>query len=688
MKKEKATFIMPLYAKDKKYINEYFKKSIKSILEQTDTNYQVIIIDDYSPIENYNLALNFINSLNDERFKIIRCNKNRGPGYCRNIGIDYAYKTMSQFILFNDSDDISNPDRLKLVRKAFNNKKVDVIYSSFVAIDENDKEIDYKDLVPSLKCIIDGHKDPVQGDNVFVKYVTQKNYVNLTSTTAVRTSFAYKYKFPNFRVSEDTYAWYMYSVNGNFYYEKNILTKYRVVRKGSSNSRQSVKSFYEEKVKHDCMGFNKAFRLYLKSHKALRNEIVKIKHDFYNCLYNSIEKESSDELKRKLLKKINKYNYYLDINIKKASKYVVQIIVPQTEGKVGGSDTHVLTLSSYQNKDDDYTPIILFTRNPEYLEKIKNKNISYIYCGNCKSKIKQLYLLSDLPRKYNIKIMHSHQYNANYFCSAIKLYNKRWRHIPCVMTCHGWIENNIVDKYYTFWDFFTYLFATALICVSTKDINRLNKTIYKNKKKFYIPNGVEVDYKEIDKKTILKKYKLPLNKKIVAYVGRLAPEKRIDLIIESARINCSKNDDLIYIICGSGDEESNIKSLINKYKLNDRVFMLGYIANIKEIYSIVDVLVLSSDTEGTPRAVLEAMSNKVCVVSTNVGGLKEIITNNKNGILVEKGNYEELSEKILYLLNNDKLRIKFANEGYKKVNKEFNIIKMKEEIKKVYNKIK
>ncbi len=242
MKKEKATFIMPLYAKDKKYINEYFKKSIKSILEQTDTNYQVIIIDDYSPIENYNLALNFINSLNDERFKIIRCNKNRGPGYCRNIGIDYAYKTMSQFILFNDSDDISNPDRLKLVRKAFNNKKVDVIYSSFVAIDENDKEIDYKDLVPSLKCIIDGHKDPVQGDNVFVKYVTQKNYVNLTSTTAVRTSFAYKYKFPNFRVSEDTYAWYMYSVNGNFYYEKNILTKYRVVRKGSSNSRQSVKN--------------------------------------------------------------------------------------------------------------------------------------------------------------------------------------------------------------------------------------------------------------------------------------------------------------------------------------------------------------------------------------------------------------------------------------------------------------
>ncbi len=78
----------------------------------------------------------------------------------------------------------------------------------------------------------------------------------------------------------------------------------------------------------------------------------------------------------------------------------------------------------------------------------------------------------------------------------------------------------------------------------------------------------------------------------------------------------------------------------------------------------------------------------MCDDSTNIGEIKEISNNNKTGILVEKGNYEELSEKILYLLNNDKLRIKFANEGYKKVNKEFNIIKMKEEIKKVYNKIK
>ena len=437
----------------------------------------------------------------------------------------------------------------------------------------------------------------------------------------------------------------------------------------------------EKDIKEEIKKFKK------QNKELLRNERVKAKYDFYSKLYDRVKKTASDKTKKKLLKLIEKNSCYLDINIKEGKQYVVQVIVPQTEGKVGGSDTHVLTLSSYQDRDNNYTPIILFTRNTEYLEKIKNKNLSYIFCGNCKSKIKQLFLLSDLPKKYNIKVMHSHQYNANYFSSAIKLYNRRWRHIPCVMTCHGWIENNFVDRYYTFWDFFTYLFAKALICVSKKDMKRLDGTIYKNKNKFYIPNGVEINYEKIDKSKVLKKYKLPTDKKIVAYVGRLAPEKRIDLIIESAKINCAKNKDIIYIICGSGDEEQNIRSLIKKYKLDNRVFMLGYIANIKEVYGIVDLLVLASDTEGTPRAVLEAMSNKVCIVSTNVGGLKEIITTDQNGILVEKGNYEELSEKILYLLNNDKVRLDFAEKGYAKVNNSFNIIRMKSEIKKVYDKM-
>ncbi len=683
-----ATFVMPIYLRKKEEI-EFFKKSVKGILNQSDQDFQVVIIDDNTDESLYKLILEYIEGLNDERFKLIRMNKNRGPGYCRNIGIDYANKTSSPFILYNDADDVSNPKRLEYTRKIFKDEEVGVVYSTFIPIDENDKEIPYKNLVESLKNILDGNKNnPIHGKDILIKLATEKNYTNLTSSTSVRTSLAYKFKFPTFRVSEDCYTWYMYASSGkSFYYCKEIPTKYRLRNNGSSNSRENLDDFYRRKIKADSLGFKKALNNYSKNNLVLKNEKVKAFYDFYNCLYKVVEKESSKELLTSLEKKINKYNYYLDINIKEGKNYIVQVIVPQTEGKVGGSDTHVLSLSTCLKDDKNYTPIILFTRNTEYLEKIKNNDISYIFCGKCKSKLKQLYLLSDLPKKYNIKVMHSHQYNANYLASAIKLYDRLWRKIPCVMTCHGWIENNIVDRYYTFWDFFTYLFASALICVSRKDEKRLNDGIYKNKKKYYIPNGVFINNNKNNKKEILKKYSIPNNKKVIAYVGRLAPEKRIDLIIESARICCEKNNDIIYIICGSGDEENNIKSLIKTYSLENKVFMLGYIANINEIHSITDLLVLSSDTEGTPRAVLEAMSNKVCVVSTNVGGLKEIIDNNVNGVLVEKGNYNELSDKILYLIDNDEIRNKYAINGYKKINENFDIKKMEKEIKEVYNKL-
>ena len=678
-----ATIIMPLYASESNEIENYFKKSIEGILNQSDKDYQVVIIDDNSPKEIYYLAKKYIDELNDKRFIIIRNKKNRGPGYCRNIGIDYAYRTNSPFILYNDSDDISNPKRVEMVRKKFQNKSVDLVYSTFIPIDENDKEIDYKELCTSLKNILDGHKNAISKKNAFIELATEKNYTNLTSSTAVRTNLAYKYKFPAYRVSEDAYTWFQYFANGGFvYYDETIPTKYRLKGKGSSNSRQKIKDFYKIKVDSDSKGFEKAFKIYKRNNKVLKNEKVKIYHDFYNCLYNVVKEECSEKVKKLLLKKINKFKGYLDINIKDAKQYVVQVIVPQPEGRVGGSDTHVLSLCE---NIKTYEPVILFTKNTEYLDKIINNEISYIYCGNCKNNIKKLYLLSDLPKKYNIKVIHSHQYNANYLTSAIKFFNEYWRKISCVMTCHGWIENNIKDKYYTFWDFFTYLFSDFLICVSKKDLNRLNKNIFfKNKKKAYIPNGVKINNTRINKNTILKKYNLPNNKKIAAFVGRLAPEKRVDLVLKSAKINCQR-DDIIYLICGSGDEENKIKELISSYKLENKVFMLGHISNIQEIYSIIDILVLASDTEGTPRVVLEAMSNEICVVATNVGGLKEIIDNNKNGILVNKGDYKSISEKIDYLLSNDAIRKKYAESGKKKIISEFNINEMSEKIENIYD---
>ncbi|HHX69569.1 MAG TPA: glycosyltransferase, partial [Gallicola sp.] len=504
-------------------------------------------IDDYSPKDFYNQVELYIEKLNDKRIHLIRCKKNRGPGYCRNVGIKYAYKNKSPIILYNDSDDISDSNRLKVVRKIFvSEEEVDVVYSTFIPINERDEVIEYDKLGPALKSILDGNNDnPISERNSLIRLGTEKNYTNVTSSTAVRTELAYNNLFPKYRVSEDAHTWYRYAANGGFfYYSPNIPTKYRIKSDGKSTTRIKQDSFCEKKIKAYSSGFKKAISIYSQKNFLTKNEKTKILHDFCLCLYKTIEREASKKTLLKVERKIKKYSDFLDINIFDKEKHVLQIIVPQKEGRVGGSDTHVLALSNTQQVKSAFSPIILFTKNNEYLEKIKKMDISYIYTGNCKNKIKMLRLLSDIPKKYNIEIIHSHQYNANYLAVIIKLIlYKNWHNIPLVMTCHGWIENNFKDRFYTFWDFFTYLFARALICVSKKDILRLNHTIFKRKKKYYIPNGVLIAKNGFKQnKIILEKHNIPEKKIIISYVGRLAPEKRLDLVIKIAEIVCKKID--------------------------------------------------------------------------------------------------------------------------------------------------
>ena len=95
-------------------------------------------------------------------------------GTARNKGVQYANAIGAPFILFNDSDDISDPRRLELVRKAFEeDDTVNVVYTSFDVIDENDNIVPPDKVNMSVQEIIDGHKvDVVEGENAWISIAT------------------------------------------------------------------------------------------------------------------------------------------------------------------------------------------------------------------------------------------------------------------------------------------------------------------------------------------------------------------------------------------------------------------------------------------------------------------------------------------------------------------------------------
>jgi glycosyltransferase involved in cell wall biosynthesis len=104
--------------------------------------------------------------------------------------------------------------------------------------------------------------------------------------------------------------------------------------------------------------------------------------------------------------------------------------------------------------------------------------------------------------------------------------------------------------------------------------------------------------------------------------------------------------------------------LIKSYNLADKVFLKGYASDLKKTYAGFDVFVLTSSHEGIPYVILKSMSAKVPIVSTEVGGINEIITNNINGLLVPFADIDGLKNSVLKLVKDNSSRNSIVNNAY------------------------
>ena len=130
------------------------------------------------------------------------------------------------------------------------------------------------------------------------------------------------------------------------------------------------------------------------------------------------------------------------------------------------------------------------------------------------------------------------------------------------------------------------------------------------------------------------------------FAGRLSKEKGIDTLVEIAKL---LSDDIHLIVLGDGPEKNKVSALANA---NENIHYLGYQPKEKTIPLIrgSDALIQPSIVEGISSTILEAMACKTAIIATEVGGNKEILENNKTGILIEPDTSEKLLDKIDYFL--------------------------------------
>jgi glycosyltransferase involved in cell wall biosynthesis len=174
---------------------------------------------------------------------------------------------------------------------------------------------------------------------------------------------------------------------------------------------------------------------------------------------------------------------------------------------------------------------------------------------------------------------------------------------------------------------------------------------------------VEVNHpKELNNDLIQKLSELRKQFLLIGYIGRLDREKNAKLAIKLFSEVKRYRGNIFLLIFGSGEEEDEIKNFVLENELKNISF-LGYIKNAESYMKYLDIIILTSNSEGMPMVLWEAMKNGVPFFSTNVGGIPEIVENEKCGFVFDQDDFEDGLKKLLKLIDDEKLRRKFGENG-------------------------
>ena len=322
--------------------------------------------------------------------------------------------------------------------------------------------------------------------------------------------------------------------------------------------------------------------------------------------------------------------------------------------------------------------LLTLSKDEFWEEEIRKLGIQIVYVGVKKSKLIRLVSIIREIHKMNPDIVQSQHFHTNiYSAVAAKV---------CGKIGIGASRNDIFSEIRAVGKFLGRLSLHVPEFIISNSNNSINNavTLGVNKKKMHLlHNIVDTETFHLAQKTE------KLNEIRILAVGSLWTPKRFDRLLRIiAKLKTRSCKKIKTVIIGSGVLQMELEYLAKKLLLsqNDLEFK-GSVSDIAPEYRKSEIFVLTSDWEGTPNVILEAMASGLPIVSTRVGGIPEVVTDGISGFLVDRNNEDELLEKIIYFINRPKDRIAFGNKGYEYIKENHSIEALKSKLRKIYDSI-
>ncbi len=174
---------------------------------------------------------------------------------------------------------------------------------------------------------------------------------------------------------------------------------------------------------------------------------------------------------------------------------------------------------------------------------------------------------------------------------------------------------------------------------------------------------------------------------LVGSVGRMVPVKGYDRFLQAAHRILNTVPEARFVLTGDGPQLSELQNMAVNLGLADKVTFTGFRDDVLDIIACLDIFVVSSQNEGIPTVVLEAMFLEKAVVAARVGGMPEIIQDNVDGLLVQPGDVEALAAACLRILRDPGLKRRLGEASRMKISRDFNTEVQAERILQLYREV-
>lgn len=190
--------------------------------------------------------------------------------------------------------------------------------------------------------------------------------------------------------------------------------------------------------------------------------------------------------------------------------------------------------------------------------------------------------------------------------------------------------------------------------------------------KFNVPiaavsNGVDISNFKPGKApvAIYKKYNIAENKPTVLYVGRVDPEKKLGVVLEAFRLALEKVPEARFVVVGDGVDRIRLEKEAEKMEISNKVRFLGRVLppDLYELYKVGDVFATASEIETQGIVLIEAAATGLPLIAVDKGAVSEVCRNNENGFLCQPEDVNAISEAIVKILSDQKMRERFSKKS-------------------------